>query len=67
MDENMVEVAPPTLLTVEDAAAWCRITPNTLNYLRMHGRFAPAIKIGRRCFWTPEDLNAWITQQREAG
>jgi hypothetical protein len=37
----------------------------TLNHLRIHGRFAPAIRIGKRCFWMPEDLMAWLKEQRE--
>ena len=61
-----VEVQAPRLLSVNEAAAWCRITRDTLGYLRTQGRFAPAIKIGRRCFWTPVELNAWIEAQREA-
>ncbi len=64
-EATMNEVRPPALLRVGEAASWCRITVHTLNHLRLHGRFAPAIKIGRRCFWTPEDLNAWIEAQRE--
>lgn len=64
-EATMNEVRPPALLGVGEAARWCRVTVNTLNHLRLHGRFAPAIKIGRRCFWTPEDLNAWIEAQRE--
>ncbi len=65
MTSNPDDVDPPVLLTVDEAAEWCRITRNTLNHLRTHGRFAPAIKIGRRRFWTPGDLNEWIRAQRE--
>ncbi|MDC5698057.1 hypothetical protein OO014_12380 [Intrasporangium calvum] len=39
---------------------------NTLNHLRMHGRFAPAVRIGKLRFWLAEDLNAWIAAQRES-
>lgn len=53
------------MLDVEEAANWCRISPNTLKYLRTQRRFAPAIKVGKRCFWTPADLNAWLEGQRE--
>lgn len=60
------DIKRPHLLTASEAAEWCRISVNSLNHLRTHGRFAPAIKIGRRCFWTAEDLNAWIEDQREA-
>lgn len=64
-EETINEVRRPVLLGPDEAASWCRITVHTLNHLRLHGRFAPAIKIGRRCFWTPEDLVAWIESQRE--
>ncbi|CAN5621066.1 hypothetical protein BH23ACT6_BH23ACT6_17610 [soil metagenome] len=55
----------PVLMSSQEAADWCHITVHSLNHLRTNGRFAPAIKIGRRCFWTPEDLNRWIEKQRE--
>lgn len=67
MSAQPSDVQPPVLLTVEEAAAWCHITRHTLNHLRFHGRFAPAIKIGKRCFWTPADLMEWINGQREEG
>ncbi|GAA1235965.1 AlpA family transcriptional regulator [Oryzihumus leptocrescens] len=65
MEGQRESVERPVLLNVEQAAAWCGITRNTLNHLRTHGRFAPAIKMGRRCFWKPEHLNAWIESQLE--
>lgn len=34
-------------------------------YLRVQRRFAPAIRIGRRVFFTPSDLNDWLEAQRE--
>ena len=37
----------------------------TLNHLRYHGRFAPAVRIGKRCFWMPDDLLAWFDRQKE--
>lgn len=58
-------VSPIELLTVEEAARWCHISPNTLNYLRVQRRFAPAIRVGRRVFFKPSDLNDWLEAQRE--
>lgn len=55
----------PTLLSVDEAAAWCRISVGTLNHLRMHGRFAPAVRMGKLRYWLGEDLTAWIEAQRE--
>jgi hypothetical protein len=56
----------PVLLTAQEAAEWCHISVGTLNHLRMHGRFAPAVKIGKRCFWMPEDLLVWLAGQKES-
>jgi hypothetical protein len=58
-------VHAPVLLTPGEAAAWCHITVGTLNHLRYHGRFAPAVRIGKRCFWMPKDLLAWLEEQKE--
>ncbi len=62
--ENQLEA--PQLLSAREAAEWCRISVNTLNHLRLHGRFAPAVRIGKLRFWLAEDLNAWIAAQRES-
>jgi hypothetical protein len=66
MNEKRNEIQAPVLLKAAEAAEWCRITVGTLNHLRIHGRFAPAIRVGRRCFWTPEGLNEWLESQRES-
>jgi hypothetical protein len=59
-------VQAPVLLTVVEAAQWCHISVGTLNHLRLYGRFAPAVKIGKRCFWMPDDLRTWLLEQRES-
>ncbi len=59
------DVRAPVLLCPDEAAAWCHISVGTLNHLRYHGRFAPAIRIGKRCFWMPRDLLAWLESQKE--
>ena len=53
------------LLTIEEVAEYCRVTVLTVRWLRQEGRFAPAIKIGRRLVWDMSDLDAWIDSQRE--
>jgi len=53
------------LLNVDEAAAWLRVSPETVKYLRSQRRFAPAIKIGRRVMWLRSDLVAWRDLQRE--
>jgi len=54
------------LLTIDEVAEYCRVTVLTVRWLRQEGRFAPAIKIGRRLVWDVADLDAWIDSQREA-
>lgn len=60
-----VDVRAPILLSPDEAAAWCHISVGTLIHLRYHGRIAPAIRIGKRCFWTPKDLLTWLESQKE--
>lgn len=64
VDRNQ-PLGAPHLLDVEEAARWCHISVGTLNHLRAHGRFAPAVRMGKLRFWMAEDLNAWIHAQRE--
>jgi excisionase family DNA binding protein len=54
------------LLSVDEAAARLRISACTLRYLRQEGRFAPAMKVGRRLFWDEADLEAWLERQKES-
>jgi hypothetical protein len=65
MSREVDEVQSPVLLSPDEAAAWCHISVGTLNHMRYHGRYAPAIRIGKRCFWTPKDLLAWLESQKE--
>lgn len=58
--------AEDALLNVNEAAAFLRVSPETVKYLRSQGRFAPAIKIGRRVMWLHSDLVAWRNRQRES-
>ena len=66
MSTEVEEVQAPVLLTSFEAAGWCHISVGTLNHLRLHGRFAPAVRIGKRCFWMPKDLNAWLEANKES-
>ena len=57
--------AEDALLNVNEVAAFLRVSPETVKYLRSQGRFAPAIKIGRRVMWLHSDLVTWRNRQRE--
>jgi len=54
-----------TLLTIQEVADYTRVPVETIRWLRQQGRFAPAIKIGRRLAWDMADLDAWLIAQRE--
>lgn len=54
------------LLSIDEAAERLRVPVCTLRNLRLSGRFAPAVKIGRKLFWTETDLEDWLRQQKEA-
>jgi excisionase family DNA binding protein len=53
-------------LTIEEVAQSLRVTVPTVRWLRQEGRFAPAIKVGRRVLWDEETLTAWLEANREA-
>lgn len=65
MNEHSNDLEAPTLLAPQEAAEWCHMSVGTLNHLRYHGRFAPAVRIGKRCFWMPHDLLEWLDRQKE--
>ena len=54
------------LLTIDEVAERLRVTVLTVRWLRQEGRFAPAIKVGRRLMWDARDVESWIDAQREA-
>jgi excisionase family DNA binding protein len=55
-----------TLLTIDEVAARLRVPVLTIRWLRQEGRFAPAIKVGRRLVWDVRDLDAWLDRHRES-
>jgi excisionase family DNA binding protein len=54
------------LLTIEEVAERLRVFVLTVRWLRQEGRFAPAIKVGRRLVWDARDVAAWLESQRES-
>ena len=53
------------LLTIEEVAERLRVSVLTVRWLRQEGRFAPAIKVGRRLLWDARDVAAWLESHRE--
>ena len=52
-------------MTIEEVARSPRVSVPTVRWLRQKGRFAPAIKIGRRVVWDEEALAVWVEANRE--
>lgn len=53
------------LLTIEEVADYLRVPVLTIRWLRQEGRFAPAVKVGRRLAWERSAVAAWVAEQRE--
>lgn len=53
------------LMTIEEVAEYLRVPVLTVRWLRQEGRFAPAVKVGRRLAWERSAVVAWVTDQRE--
>ena len=54
------------LLTIEEVAERLRVSVPTVRWLRQEGRFAPAIRVGRRLVWDARDVAAWLKAHRES-
>jgi len=53
------------LMTIDEVAEYLRVPVLTVRWLRQEGRFAPAIKVGRRLTWERSAVAAWVESQRE--
>ena len=53
-------------LTIDEVAATLRVSVPTVRWLRQEGRFAPAIRVGRRLLWDQAEIESWMESNREA-
>lgn len=53
------------LMTIDEVAEYLRVPVLTIRWLRQEGRFAPAVKVGRRLAWQRSAVIAWVTDQQE--
>jgi excisionase family DNA binding protein len=53
------------LMTIDEVADYLRVPVLTVRWLRQDGRFAPAIKVGRRLVWEESAIIAWAEENRE--
>jgi excisionase family DNA binding protein len=52
-----------TLLTIRQVAERTRVPVETIRWLRQQGRFAPAVKVGRRLAWDVAEVDAWLVAE----
>ncbi|MER7609281.1 helix-turn-helix domain-containing protein [Nocardioides sp. NPDC127503] len=55
------------LMTIDEVSDFLRVPVITIKWLRQEGRFAPAVKIGRRLSWQRSAVLAWVAEQQEQG
>lgn len=53
------------LMNIDEVAEYLRVPVLTVRWLRQDGRFAPAIKVGRRLVWEESAIMAWADENRE--
>ena len=53
------------LMTIDEVAEYLRVPVLTIRWLRQEGRFAPAVKVGRRLAWEESAVVAWVEERRE--
>jgi predicted DNA-binding transcriptional regulator AlpA len=51
------------LLNSQEAAELCRLSPRTMERMRVSGEGPPYVKLNRRVAYRPTDLDAWITSR----
>jgi excisionase family DNA binding protein len=56
--------SPRRKLRTREAAAYTGLAKSTLEKLRVTGRGAPYIRIGRVVLYDPDDLDAWLAAHR---
>lgn len=54
------------LWTIDDVAAYLRVTKHTLYHWRTKGYGPPASLMGKHLRYDPDDVRAWWQRQREA-
>lgn len=61
---RIMTASPPKLLNVGAAAAALGVSESWLNKSRLTGQGPSFIRVGTRCLYDPDDLTAWISDQR---
>ena len=59
------EAGQQTLLTIKEVAERTHVPLETIRWLLQQGRFAPAVKVGRRLAWNVSDVDAWLVAENQ--
>jgi excisionase family DNA binding protein len=59
------EARQQTLLTIKQVAERTQLPVELVRWLRQQGRFAPAVKVGRRLLWDVTAVDAWLIAERQ--
>jgi hypothetical protein len=52
------------LLTTTEASARCRLARQTMSIQRLRGTGCNFLKLGSRCYYYADELDAWIASHR---
>ena len=66
MNDDFARRTVSTLLTLDEAAAVLRTPVATLRYWRHLGIGPAGFRLGRRVMYRRDDLDEWVTAQRDA-
>ena len=62
----MADATHPDLMTVDEVAALCRLTPKTILNRRSRGRAPQGFRVGRAVLFRRQDVTRWLDEQRAA-
>lgn len=65
-DDHAPQAAPAALLGVPELAELLTVDAATVRRWRRENRLPPALVVGKTVRWRPEDIEAWIAENREA-
>lgn len=55
------------LLDIDEVALIFGLSRESIYHRRAKGDFAPAIRVGGRLRWDPDDLKVWLEARRDQG
>jgi len=59
-----IRIFPDGRMDTNNAAAYVGVTPKSMAIMRSLGNGPAFFKLGKKCFYQREDLDAWIASRR---